>query len=215
MAHLLNWFAGSPVIALPFIGSRQTMVWRAFGTGASSGPVENGCTSCTRTTLYCRVFMTIFIAALAAIRIWAWRFADLQSLMRMVTGRSLGRWKARPQVYWTAGWSAWRQAVAFNVRQWWLGGRLMSDLAVSPRNSYVFSILRCGSGLPQMHPSFTSRKFWPATGDTATVNRRFRRGPVRICKTWRAQSKSGRIIYPRIPEHSWSSRAVAIGQTSH
>ena len=45
-------------------------------------------------TLCCRVFMTIFIVASAVIRMWAWPFADLQSLMRMATGRSLRRSKA-------------------------------------------------------------------------------------------------------------------------
>ena len=43
----------------------------------------------------------------------------------------------------------------------------------------------------------------------------FKSERVQTCKTWLKQSKSGKIICPQIPEHSWNSRAVAIGPASH
>ena len=46
-------------------------------------------------------------------------------------------------------------------------------------------------------------------------NLRCRNAGVQICKIWPGRSKSGKIIYPRLPEHSWNSRAVAIGQAFH
>src|SRR5881392_89985 len=118
-----------------------------------------------------------------------------------------GHWKGRPQACWMVGWNAWRQTAAFNVRQWWLGGRLMSNLAVSERIWSLSSISRCGLGLPQISPSFTSRKFWPSSGAMGLISLYWKSGRAQTCKTWRAQSKSGKIIFQHIAGNSWNSRA--------
>ena len=40
-------------------------------------------------------------------------------------------------------------------------------------------------------------------------------GRVQICRTWREQSKSGKIICLQIRRHSWNSGAVSIGRACH
>ena len=70
-------------------------------------------------------------------------------------------------------------------------------------------------------PSFMTRKFWPCFrrhGDNQSVIRTS--GRVQTCRTWPEQSKSGKIIYPQIPEHSleqqgrryWADVALALAQ---
>ena len=78
--------------------SAKTEVWQIPGIYASSGPVESGYTSCTRTILCCPVFMSIFIVASFATRISAWPFVVSQLSTLTAIGRSLGRLRARPQV---------------------------------------------------------------------------------------------------------------------
>ncbi len=38
---------------------------------------------------------------------------------------------------------------------------------------------------------------------------------VKICEIWPGRLRSGKIICPRLPEHSWNSRAVGIGRACH
>jgi hypothetical protein len=88
-------------------------------------------------------------------------------------------------------------------------------LGVSARNSRLPSILKCGSGLPLMRLSTMSRRFWPASGDMATINLQFNSVRVQICKTWLEQLRCGEIICRQIPGCSWNSKGVAIGPGSH
>ena len=57
-----------------------------------------------------------------------------------------------------------------------------------------------------------SLKSLPAFGVMVAMNLRCRHAGVQICETWPGRLKSGKIIRPRLPEHSWNSRVVGIGR---
>ena len=64
-------------------------------------------------------------------------------------------------------------------------------------------------------PVYYEPQILPAFAVIVAMNLRCRHAGVQICKTWPGRLKSGKIICPRLPEHSWNSRVVGIGRACH